>query len=164
VIVSRRPGIIFHAQPYAEDGQVLIADAYNFGWLALLLHPWRGCFIAMPRLGAALAMIGPLSSAPLVLNLLAMAFEVLPVNLLLSARSSAWGSLRFRALMAAAYIVLPNCSELSCGITESIWFSALCAFLLLVAAVPRGWVGRLFDLSIFCSQGCRVRFAFFFCL
>jgi hypothetical protein len=161
VIVSRRPDIIFHAQPYAEDGQVLIGDAYNLGWLHALLLPWRGCFITMPRLGAALALLGPLSTAPLVLNLLALAVEALPVNLLLSARSASWGGLHFRALMALLYLAMPNCAELGCGITESIWFLALSAYLVLVADVPHGWVGRCFDISILLLSGLSGPFCIF---
>ena len=41
-------------------------------------------------LAAALALLVPLASAPLVTNLIALAFQALPVNLLLSHRSSEW--------------------------------------------------------------------------
>jgi hypothetical protein len=90
----------------------------------------------------------PLSIAPLATNLIAIAVQALPVNLLLSFRSAAWGNLRFRALLAAIYLALPNCSELSCGITESQWLLAFCAFLLLVASPPTSLPGRIFDLFI----------------
>jgi len=161
VIVSRRPDIIFHAQPYAEDGQVLIGDAYNLGWLHALLLPWRGCLIVMPRLAAGIALLGPLSSTPFVLNVLALAVQALPVNILLSARSASWGSFRFRALMAVLYLAMPNCAELGCGITESIWFFALSVFLLLVAATPKSWAGRCFDIAIFLLSGLSGPFCIF---
>ena len=84
VIVSRRPDAIFHAQFYAEDGHVWFADAYNLGWWHALFRAQDGYFQTLPRLAAALALLAPLSLAPLVLNIAAVAVEALPVNILLS--------------------------------------------------------------------------------
>jgi hypothetical protein len=146
LLVTRRPDSILHPQFWAEDGQVFFADAYNSGWWASLFHTNVGYFHALPRLGAALALLAPLSLAPLALNLIAIAAQALPVNLLLFSRSSVWGSLRFRALLAAIYLALPNCRELSAIITNSQSPLALSAFILLVASTPRGAVGRLLDI------------------
>jgi hypothetical protein len=90
----------------------------------------------------------PLALAPLVLNLFAIGIQALPANLLLSSRSSAWGSLRFRSLLAGIYLALPNTREMSNGISQSQWFLALCAFLLLAAITPKSVAGRILDLSI----------------
>ena len=100
LVVSRRPDLVFHPQLYAEDGHVWFADAYNLGWWPALFRTWGGYFQTLPRLGASLALLVPLFRVPLLLNLIAIASQVLPVNLLLSPRSSAWGSMRFRALLA----------------------------------------------------------------
>jgi hypothetical protein len=148
VIVSRRPDALFRAQFWNEDGHVFFADAYNFGWWPALFRTYEGYFHACPRLGAALALLVPLSLAPLVLNLIAIGIQALPANLMLSTRSSAWGSLRFRALLAGTYLALPNCWEIDANITNSQWLLALNAFLLLVAFPPRGAAGRFFDLCI----------------
>ena len=148
VIVSRRPDALFHAQFWNEDGHVFFADAYNFGWWPALFRTYEGYFHTCPRLGAALALMVPLSLAPLVLNLIAIGLQALPANLLLSSRSSAWGSLRFRAILAGTYLALPNCSEIDANITNSQWLLALNAFLLLVAFTPRNAAGRFFDLCI----------------
>ncbi len=148
ILAARRPDAVFHAQFWAEDGHVWYADAYNLGWWPALFQVHTGYFQTFPRLGAALALLVPLSLAPLVLNLLAMAVQALPVNLLLSNRSSAWGVVRFRALFAGIYLALPNCKELSYGITESQWLLALCAFLLLAASKPQSPAGRVFDLLV----------------
>jgi hypothetical protein len=147
LIVSRRPDAVFHAQFWAEDGRYFFADAYNVGWWAAIFRAYGGYFHALPRLGAAFALLVPFSLAPLVLNLIAIAAQALPVNLMLSARSSLWGSLRYRILLAAIYLALPNCNELFANITNSQCLLALSAFLLLVASTPRGPVGRLFDMS-----------------
>jgi hypothetical protein len=148
LLVSRRPDAIFHAQFWAEDGHVWFADAYNFGGWSALFRTQDGYFQVLPRLAASLALPAPLRLAPLVLNLVAIAVEALPVNLLLCSRSSAWGSLRYRVLLAFVYLALPNCWEMDAIITSSQWLLTLCAFLLLVAARPGGVAGRVFDISI----------------
>ncbi len=161
VIVSRRPDAVLHARFFAEDGHVWYADAYNLGWWSALFHAQDGYFQTFPRLGAALALLVPFFRAPLVLNLIAICVQALPVNLLLSSRSSAWGSLRFRVLLAGIYLGLPNCPELNATITGSQWRLAFSAFLLLVALRPRSTAERLFDLSIFSLSGLTGPFCIF---
>lgn len=148
VMIARRPDAVFHAQFYVEDGHVWFAEAYNLGWWHALFRTYNGYFQTLPRLGAALALLVPLSLAPLVLNLIAITVQALPVNLLLNSRSSAWGSLRFRALLAALYLALPNCQDMSVTITESQWLLALSAFLILVSAPPRNVTGWFLDVVI----------------
>jgi hypothetical protein len=148
VLVSRRPDAIFHAQFLQEDGHTWFADAYNFGWWAGVCRTYEGCHHVFPRLGAAIALLVPLALAPLVLNCIAIAVQVLPVNLLLSSRSSAWGNVCFRALLAGVYLALPNTREMLNNISQSQWPLTLCAFLLLVASPPKGIAGRVFDVSI----------------
>ncbi|MDR3750952.1 MAG: hypothetical protein P4K94_05640 [Terracidiphilus sp.] len=161
VVISRRPDAILHAQFWTEDGHVFFADAYNLGWWASLLRTYQGYLHVFPRLGASLALIVPLSLAPLVLNFIAIGIQALPTNLLLSFRSSAWGSLRFRTLLAAMYLALPNTREMSNGIAQSQWHLALCAFLLLAACAPRHVAGRLFDLSVLLLCGLTGPFCIF---
>jgi hypothetical protein len=161
VLVARRPDAIFHAQFWAEDGHVWIADAYNLGWFPALFRPWTGYFMTLPRIGAALAMLAPLTWAPLILNLIALCVQALPVNLLLSARSTAWGTLRQRAALVIAYLVLPNCSEVSNGITEVQWVLALGAFLILVAQLPRTARAWSFDIFVLALCGLTGPFCLF---
>jgi len=148
LLISRRPDAVFHAQFWSEDGHVWFADAYNFGWWTPLFRAQDGYYQTLSRLAAALALLAPLHLAPLVLNIVAIAVQALPVNLLLSSRSSGWGSLRFRALLAGLYVALPNCMEMHAIVTSSQWLLALCVFLLLVSSVPKGVAARLFDISI----------------
>jgi hypothetical protein len=148
VIVLRRPDAVFNAQFWNEDGRVFFADAYNFGGWAALFRSYEGYLHALPRLGASLALLVPLSFAPLVMNLIAIGVQALPASILFLSRSSAWGSLRYRALLAGIYLVLPNCWEINANITNSQWTMALCVFLLLVASRPRGAGERCFDLSM----------------
>ena len=148
ILIARRPDAVYNAQFFQEDGHVFFADAYNFGWLPALFRVYEGYYHAFPRLGASLALLVPLSFAPLVLNLIAICIQALPACLLLFNRSSAWGGLRFRALLAAIYLALPNNSELLNGITQSQWHLALSALLLIVASAPKSATGRLFDVFI----------------
>jgi len=148
ILISRRPDAIFHIQPYAEDGHVWYADAYNLGWWPSLFHTWTGYFLTLPRLAASLSLLAPFYLFPLILNLIAIFFQALPVNLLLSTRSSGWGDLRFRGLLAFAYLALPNCGEMSRGITLVNFLIALSALLLLVAHVPQTNAGRIADFCI----------------
>ena len=148
ILVSRRPDLVFHAQFYAEDGHTWYADAYNLGWWPALFRTWTGYFTMLQRLGASLALLVPLALVPLLFNLIAIAFQALPANLLLTARSSAWGSLRYRALLAGIYLALPNCDEVTRSITTAHWPLALCAFMLLVASIPQNLAGRVFDIVI----------------
>ena len=161
VIVLRRPDAIFHAQLYAEDGHVWFADAYNLGWWPALFRTWTGYYLTLPRLGAALALLVPLSLVPLLLNIIAIFFHALPVNLLLIARSSEWGTLRFRAQLAAIYLVLPNCLEVSAGITDANWLLALSAIILLLASTPKSVAGRLFEIFIMLLCGLTGPFCIF---
>jgi len=161
VILSRRPDAIFHAQFYAEDAHVWYADAYNLGWWPALFRTWTGYFLTLPRLAAALALLAPFSLVPLTLNLIAIPFQALPANLLLASRSSTWGKLRFRALLAATYLVLPNCFEVSLGITDANWLLALSALLVLVASLPRGSLSRGLDLILLLLCGLSGPFCMF---
>jgi len=153
VIAARRPDAILRPQFWAEDGRVFYGDAYNLGpWIALF-RPYGGYFHAVPRLAACLVLLVPLSHAPLVLNLVAIAVQALPATLLLASRSSVWGSLRYRALLAGIYLALPNCWELGAIITNSQCLLALSAFLLLVASIPGSMRGWLINISFLLLAG-----------
>lgn len=137
LIVSRRLDVITHAQFYGEDGLVWYAQAYSLGpWHALLL-PRDGYFQTLPRLAAMLALLVPLSAAPLVMNLTGLFIQALPVPLLLSQRMEHWVSLPLRFLMALTYLALPNTAELHVSVTEAHWHLALAACLLILAAPAR---------------------------
>jgi hypothetical protein len=153
LVISRQPEAFLHAQFYGEDGHVWFADAYNNGWFASLFRAYTGYFQTLPRLAAALAVVGPLIFAPLVMNVVGLVVQILPVPVLLSGRLSNWGSLRFRSALALTYLGMPNCMELNVTVTEAQWHLALVACLLVLAEVPRSTQWRLFDLAIFILCG-----------
>lgn len=147
LVVTRRPDAVYHPQFWGEDGHVWFADAFNYGWWQALFRTQDGYFQTLPRLAASLALLVPLALAPLIPNLIAIMVEALPVNLLLSARSAAWGSFRQRSLLACVYVALPNCREMDGVITNSQWVFALSGFLVLALSPPRSRAERVLDLS-----------------
>lgn len=153
IVIARRPDAVLHAQFYAEDGSIWFADAYNYGWWRVLFSPYEGYLHVVPRAAGAIAVLFPIACAPLIENLIAIAIQAIPVNVLVSSRSKPWGSFRFRALLASVYLFLPNTREMFATVTESQWFLALIALLLLVALPPRSRAARAFDIVTFALCG-----------
>ena len=164
VLFSRHPEALLHPQFWAEDGHVWYADAYNQGWWRPLFHTQDGYFQTLPRLGAALSLLVPLTAAPLTMNLLAVLAQALPVLLLLGPRSQTWGSLKMRAVLAAVYLALPNCWEMQAILTSTQWILALCVFLTLAGRPATSRVERLFDLALYTISGLTGPFCFFLLL
>ncbi|MBV8552295.1 MAG: hypothetical protein JOY54_13415 [Acidobacteriaceae bacterium] len=161
IIISRQPDAMFHAQFVAEDGVEWFANAYNHGWFGPLLWPHSGYLQTLPRLAAGLALLVPVKSAPLVMNLVGLVIQALPVPLLLSGRFSKWGSLRFRSALAISYLVMPNCSEINVTVTEAQWHLSLLACLLVVANTPSNNLERWVDAVILILCGLTGPFSIF---
>jgi hypothetical protein len=159
LIFSRQPDAFLHAQFFAEDGKVWFSDAYNYGWFASLFRAQDGYFQTLPRLAAALALIPPLVSAPLVMNLVGSLVQVSPAPVLLSTRFSNWGTLSFRAAMALTYLAMPNCSEMNVTVEEGQWHLALLACLLLLCPAPANRLWKLFDITVLVLCGLTGPFA-----
>jgi hypothetical protein len=153
VVFARRPDALIHAQFYAESGHVWFAEAYNLGWWNALLRAQDGYFQTVSRLGGALALLAPMTLAPLVENAISIIVQAMPVNLLMSGRSAGWGPARFRAFLGTTYLLLPDYGEAGYSITESQWLLALCVFLLLVGRPPGTWAGRVFDAALIVLSG-----------
>ena len=143
IVISRRPDAVLNAQFFAEDGVVWYPDAYNFG-LHSLLMPQASYLHTLTRLIALSAQPFPLRLAPLVMNLGAITFQILPVNLLLSSRFSQIG-LRTRLLASFVYLALPNSYEVHANITTIQWHLTLLAVLVLLAQPAAGLAWRIFD-------------------
>jgi len=152
-VVSRRPDALTNPQFFGEDGAVWYPDAYMLGWFSPLFHSLNGYFQTLPRLVSALALLVPLRSAPLLMNLIGITLQVLPVNILLSSRCQNWAPISVRAFMALVYIALPNTRELDAAIEEGQWHLALLACMLVLGCVPRTVLWRTFDFSVILLSG-----------
>lgn len=153
LVISRRPDALLNPQFFGEDGSVWFPEAYMLGWLNSLIHSQNGYYQTFPRLVSALALIVPFRLAPLVMNIIGIAVQILPVTLLLSARCRDWAPLNVRALMAFVYIALPNSFELNAAIEEGQWHLALAACIVVLATVPRSLWSRIFDVSLILLSG-----------
>ena len=146
LIVSRRPDAVLHAQFFAEDGKQNFANVYNHGLLSTLLVPQSGYFAELGVLAAGIGRLFPLTVAPLVMNLIAIAVRVLPVALLLSDRAKPVAeSIKVRGLLAALYIVLPGIPEMNANAINALWYLAVAAVLILICDPPKHRITRVFD-------------------
>jgi hypothetical protein len=144
VVIARRPDAVTNAQFWAEDGTVWFATAYNHGGFASLFVPYDGYLQTFSRLVAALFTPLGLRWAPLAFNLVAIAVQVAPALFLLSSRLDDIAPLPGRAVLAAAYLLIPS-YELNANLTNAQWHLAVLATLVVVARAPRGWTWRGFD-------------------
>jgi hypothetical protein len=145
IIVSRRPDAILNAQFWAEDGQRWYADAYQFGIRCLLIpDELGGYFHSVSRLSALTALIFPFSMAPLVMNLFAIAIQILPASIFLSSRFSNI-ALWKRLVAAFVYFALPNTYEVNANTTTIQWHLGLLACMVLLAPSARNWKWQVFD-------------------
>jgi hypothetical protein len=148
IVFLRQPAALLHARFFAEGGKVWFADAYNYGWWRVLFKPYQGYLPLLQRLTGAAALSVTLLHAPFVENIVAIAVQTLPVCIIISPRSSGWGTLRFRAILSIMYLVLPNTQEVLVGsITNSQWVLALCALLLLVGSRPESRAAYIANVS-----------------
>ena len=145
IIFSRRPDAILNAQFWAEDGQRWYADAYQFGIRCLLIpDELGGYYHSVSRLSALTALIFPLSMAPLVMNLCAIAIQILPASIFLTSRFSNI-ALWKRLAAAFVYFALPNTYEVNANTTTIQWHLGLLACMLLLAPSTRSWKWHVFD-------------------
>jgi hypothetical protein len=148
VVVSRRPDVLFNAQFWAEDGKIWYADAYNLGIIQPFLHPAAGYFDTVPRLAALASLLLPLGIVPLFFICIAIVFQVLPAQFLMSSRCSEWGSVSARALFAFLYLGLPNSQEMHANITNTQWRLALLSLMILFARPVLSALWNAFDVSM----------------
>jgi len=134
VLFLRRPDALLNAQFYAEDGARWFADAYHIGWRCLLL-PESGYLQTVSRLIGLFCQVFPFVIAPLLMNLFALTFQVLPANIFLSERFAEI-PIRIRLFAGLLYLCLPNSFETHANTTNIQWHLALACCLLLLARVP----------------------------
>jgi len=152
ILFSRRPDALLNPQFYAEEGALFYPAAYQYGLHSLLL-PYGGYLHTLIRLVALASQLGPLLRAPLLMNLFAIAVQILPVNVFLSSRFS---QIPFptRLLGSFLYLAVPNSWEIHANLTNVQWHLVLLACLLLLARPERhtGW--RIFDVTVLVLTSC----------
>jgi hypothetical protein len=147
MLILRRPDVIFRPQFFAEDGVKLYAGAYQLGLRSLLIIDGGYLHVA-GQLVAHLAQFVPFAMAPVVMAAAAIMARALPVNVFLSSRFSWAGKLWFRALLCAAYLALPNTSELFGNVATLQWHLALLSCMVVLASSSGKLYWRVFDVAV----------------
>ncbi|HEY5998557.1 MAG TPA: hypothetical protein VI078_04555 [bacterium] len=136
-LVLREPGHFLNPQFWAEDASVLFNQSWEEGFVRSLVTPASGYLYTFGRLVAGLALLLPLSWAPLVFNLAACAVQALPIFYLLSGRLGRYLPSPLARLAAAAiYVAAPNSYETYVNLANSQSNLALAALLVLLADRP----------------------------
>lgn len=161
LVLSRKPDAFLRSQFWAEDGVVWYRQAYEIGWMSLLL-PQNGYFQSVSKIAGNLGQLVSLTWAPLLFALIALLFKLLPVMLLYSARGKALvprASGRF--LLSFLYVAHPYSWEVFINVTNIHWHLALAALLILCFASWDRTFQKISDLAIVLLCGLSGTFAFF---
>jgi hypothetical protein len=153
LLISRRPDAVLNPQLWAEEGALWYAQAHNISAWGVLFRPDSGYFCLLPRLVAGLAQLIPLAGAPLLFNLVAICFQLLPVSFLMSSRFVSLGTLHTRMLMGFFYLALPNSFDINANLTNAQWHLALVACMVILAEPARSFSWRCFDMGIMILSG-----------
>jgi hypothetical protein len=160
IMVSRRVDAFTNAQFYAEDGAKWFANAYTYGPVGALDLSYNGYFQLLSRLGPVVAAPFGIRNAPLVYNIVGLVVQVAPVAFLLSSRfDTVVPSFRARIAVCAVYVLMPS-TELNVDITTAQFHLVILAFLVIVAAEPRRWYGKAFDVAVVLLCGLSGPFAY----
>jgi len=153
VIVLRRPDALLNPQFWAEDGAAWFYEAYVHG-IRAVLTPHSGYLQTSSRLVAWLAQGVPITRAPLVFSLFAIAMQALPAVLLATHRfDDLVPDWRARTLLIALYLLLPNTAEVHAILTNGMWHLALVPLLLAFARPPASRPGKVFDVALVLIAG-----------
>jgi hypothetical protein len=145
LLFARYPPVLLHAELWGEDGWNWYPDAYRIGFASLLI-PDGGYLNSFQRLVAIAVQPLPLAWVPTIFAAVALLTQMLPALFLLSSRMApVWPNVWARLALAVLYLALPDVQELFGKLTNTHWHLALLAFLILVSASPKTWVGVAFD-------------------
>lgn len=148
IVISRRVDAFTNAQFYAEDGQKWFADAYQYGPFGALDLSFMGYFQTVSRLAPVVAAPFGVAVAPLIYNIVGLIVQVAPVPYLLSSRfDSVVPSLAARIAVCAVYVLMPS-TELNVDVTTAPFHLLVLAFLVIVAAEPKRWYSKAFDIAV----------------
>jgi len=158
VIIARRPDAITFPQFFAEDGYIWYADAYNLGFFKSLFIPGAGYLQIYPRLVAGVSLFFSMRTAPLIFNLAAVVVQFLPVFMLVSSRFKKY-STKARLFVVFSYLLLSNTAETYINLTNSQWYLAIVAYMVLVAEKTPKLRWKIFDYTVLVISGVSAPYA-----
>lgn len=152
LLVLRRPDIVTHAQPWAEDGRVWMAGIYNNGFWSSLFLPQNGYFQTISRLTYGIALWFGLSKAALVANVIAILIRCFFIGLVLSNRFS-FVEIKYRASVIIYFILMPNVAEGFVNITNVHWYLSMYLLAVVMAKGAESTSGKIHDFIILIVSG-----------
>lgn len=155
VIFLRRPDALLTPQFWAEDGLAFFAVAYNHSFsLTTIFMPYAGYFQFLPRALSLLGALITIKYMPFVFAVSAMTIQILPLIYLWSERfEPVIKSNRARLLITFIYLCLPYTQEISSNATNSQWYLAVAAFLIICIAESKSKITRAFDYIVLFMAG-----------
>lgn len=152
IICLRRPDIITHAQPWAEDGRVWMAGIYNNGFWSSLFLPQNGYFQTISRLTYGIALWFGLSKAALVANIIAILIRCFFAVFILSNRFR-FINLKYRVALVLYFILMPNVAEGFVNITNVHWYLSMYLVAVVLAKDAESLPEKLHDFIVLVISG-----------
>lgn len=153
IVFLHNPNALLHAEFWGEDGLVWYGQAYASG-AESLLRPEGGYLNSLQRLPALAAQGLSLAIIPRFFVLFAIIVQALPAIFLVSRRMvEAWPNRASRVLFAFLFVMMPNAPETALTLTNSQWYLAILAFLIIVSSVPRSIRSAMFDSTVLLISG-----------
>lgn len=147
LIASRRPDIIFNAQPWAEDGKIWMENIYNNGFWSSLLFPQNGYYQTISRITYGIALLAGISKAALVANVIAISIRCFFVMFVLSGRMS-FIKLPYRIAAVFYFLLMPNLAEGYVNITNVHWYLSLYLMAVVLADEGEGPFWKIHDFTL----------------
>lgn len=160
LLVLRRPDIIFNAQPWAEDGNVWMAGIYNNGFWHSLFLPQNGYFQTISRITFGLSLQFGLVHAALVANIIAILIRCFLIVFILSKRMAFIG-LKYRLVIVAYIILMPNITEGFVNITNVHWYLSMYLLCVVLAEDAENLIQKLHDCAVLIISGLSGPFVIF---
>lgn len=147
LLVLRRPDIVTHAQPWAEDGKIWMAGIYNDGFWSSLLLPQNGYYQTISRVAYGISLSFGLEHAALGANLIALLIRCCFVGFILSSRMS-FIPIVYRLTATAYFVLMPNQSEGFVNITNAHWYLSMYLVAVIMAERPKSSAWKIHDYSL----------------
>lgn len=147
LLVLRRPDIVLHAQPWAEDGKIWMAGIYNNGLLSSLFLPQNGYYQTISRLTYGISMFFGISNAALGANIIAILIRCLFIGFILSSRMK-FAPLPYRLAAVAYFILMPNQEEGFVNITNIHWYLSMYLVAVVMSEEGNGIAWKVHDYTL----------------
>jgi len=163
IVILRRVDVVTYPQFYAEDGVFWFSEAYQAkNPIDPFFVPKQKYFQTVSRVGGYLGNLIEIGQAPLVFNLFAIAFQILPAMFFLSSRfRELISKFYLRFLIGLGYLLILGAGETHANLTNVQWRLALLMFLIIIAPESKkiGW--KIFDSVMLLLAGLSGPFVFF---